>query len=73
MDLSLLQPLSEILNVSVTELLNGEQVSEDEINLKNETILLNTIDYTSTEINKAKKHKKIIIPKPIIFFIVSPS
>ena len=71
MDLSLLQPLSEILNVSVTELLNGEQVSEDEINLKNETILLNTIDYTSTEINKAKKHKKIIIPVTILITILS--
>ena len=71
MDLSLLQPLSEILNVSVTELLNGEQVSEDEINLKNETILLNTIDYTSKEINKAKKHKKIIIPVTILITILS--
>lgn len=71
MDLSLLQPLSEILNVSVTELLNGEQASEDEINPKNETILLNTIDYTSKEIKKAKKHKKIIIPVTILISILS--
>lgn len=71
MDLSLLQPLSEILNVSVTELLNGEQASEDEINPKNETILLNTIDYTSKEIKKVKKHKKIIIPVTILITILS--
>ena len=71
MDLSLLHPLSEILNVSVTELLNGEQASEDEINLKYETILLNTIDYTSKEIKKAKKHKKIIIPVTILITILS--
>lgn len=70
MDLSLLQPLSEILNVSVTELLNGEQASEDEINPKNETILLNTIDYTSKEIKKAKKHKKIIAPVTILITII---
>lgn len=71
MDLSLLQPLSEFLNVSVTELLIGEQASEDEINPKNETILLNTIDYTSKEIKKAKKHKKIIIPVTILISILS--
>lgn len=70
MDLSLLQPLSEILNVSVTELLIGEQASEDEINPKNETILLNTIDYASKEVKKAKKHKKIIAPVTILITII---
>ena len=70
MDLSLLQPLSEILNVSVTELLNGEQANEDEINPKNETTLLNTIDYASKEVKKTKKHKKIIAPVTILITII---
>ena len=39
MDLSLLKPLSEILGVSVTEILNGEKIDE-EIDLKSEEILI---------------------------------
>lgn len=41
MDLSLLKPLSEILGVSVTEILNGEKLDE-EIDLKSEEILIDT-------------------------------
>ena len=71
MDLSLLQPLSEILEISVTELLNGEAIKENEINTKSETVLLNTIDYTSKEMKKIKRNKIIIIPLTIIITILS--
>ena len=52
MDLSLLKPLSEILGVSVTEILNGEKIDE-EIDLKSEEILIDTLDYSVKE--KLKK------------------
>lgn len=51
MDLSLLQPLSKILNVTVTELLNGERASDNEQNLNNDTTLLN-VGYTSKDFKK---------------------
>ena len=51
MDLSLLKPLSEILGVSVTEILNGEKIDE-EIDLKSEEILIDTLDYSVKEIEK---------------------
>ena len=54
MDLSLLKPLSEILGVSVTEILNGEKIDE-EIDLKSEEILIDTLDYSVKEIEKVKK------------------
>ena len=60
MDLSLLKPLSEILGVSVTEILNGEKIDE-EIDLKSEEILIDTLDYSVKEIEKVKKNKFLII------------
>ena len=38
MDMSLLKPLSEILDVSVTEILNGERFSKEEINTQSEKV-----------------------------------
>ena len=40
MDMSLLKPLSEILDVSVTEILNGERFLKEEINTKSEKFLI---------------------------------
>lgn len=57
MDLSLLKPLSEILDVSVTEILNGERFSKEEINTQSEKVLISTLDYSSKEIKKVKKTK----------------
>lgn len=45
MDMSLLKPLSEILEVTITELLNGERVDKRNISFKSEEILVNTINY----------------------------
>lgn len=60
MDLSLLKPLSEILGVSVTELLNGEKIDKNNINDKSDEIITNTINYQSKE-NRRKENKYIFI------------
>ena len=71
MDLSLLKPLSKILEVSVTELLNGERVAIDEINFKSEEILIDTINYSSKKIQKVKKNKFLTIALTIVITILS--
>ena len=59
MDMSLLKPLSEILEVTITELLNGERVDKRNISFKSEEILVNTINYQTKE--KQKKENKYIL------------
>lgn len=54
MDMSLLKPLSEILEVTITELLNGERVNKRDISFKSEEILVNTINYQTKENQKRK-------------------
>ena len=71
MDLSLLKPLSKILGVSVTEILNGEKFRKDEINFKSEEILIDTLDYSAKEIRKVKKNKILMILLTIIITILS--
>ena len=71
MDLSLLKPLSKILGVSVTEILNGEKFRKDEINFKSEEILIDTLDYSAKEIKKVKKNKILMILLTIIITILS--
>lgn len=71
MDLSLLQPLSQILEVSVTELLNGERIIPEEISKKSEEVLVETIDYSSKKIKNFKKNKLLIILLTIIITISS--
>ena len=71
MDLSLLKPLSEILNVSVTEILNGEKFDKEEINSKSEELLIDTLDYSTNVIKKVKKNKVLIILLTIAFTILS--
>ena len=71
MDLSLLKPLSEILNVSVTEILNGEKFDKEEINSKSEELLIDTLDYSTNVIKKVKKNKVLIILLTILITILS--
>ena len=67
--MSLLKPLSEILDVSVTEILNGERFSKEEINTQSEKVLISTLDYSSKEIKKVKKRKWLTITLTIIITI----
>ena len=50
-DISVLIPLTEILNISLYDLLRGEKVNKKEV----EEILKNTINYSNSEINRKKK------------------
>lgn len=60
MDMSLLKPLSEILHVSVNEILQGEYLKDD-IKEKSEENILNTIDYSNDRLKKNNKSLGIII------------
>lgn len=53
MDISLLKPLSEILDVSITEVLNGEKI-DDNIKDKSNEIVEKTLVYAKDEIKKNK-------------------
>ena len=64
-DISVLIPLTEILNISLYDLLRGEKVYKKEV----EETLKNTINYSNSEINRTKK-KYITISSIIIFIIV---
>ena len=61
MDLSLLKPLSHILEVSVTEILNGERFTKEEIDSKSEETLIDTLDYSAKEIKKKISHCSICL------------
>lgn len=67
-DISVLIPLTEILNISLYDLLRGEKVNKKEV----EETLKNTINYSNSEINRKKK-KYITISSIIIFVIVLTS
>ncbi|MBQ2909666.1 MAG: helix-turn-helix transcriptional regulator [Bacilli bacterium] len=67
-DISVLIPLTEILNISLYDLLRGEKVNKKEV----EETLKNTINYSNSEINRKKK-KYIIISSIIVFVIVFTS
>lgn len=57
-DLSLFKPLSEILGISIAELLDGGKIDKNNIAYKNEEILTNTINYQTEKIRK-KENKYI--------------
>ena len=58
-DLSLLIPLSEELDITLNELLNGEKITNENIMKTTEESLKNTIDYSKKKIEK--EHQKISI------------
>ena len=68
MDMSLLKPLSEILDVSINEILNGEEIKEEELKSKTDEDLNNTIDYSNKKL-KRFKHKVLIVVLVILFSI----
>lgn len=68
MDVSLLKPLSEILEVSIVEILSGERIESDNIFDKSNEVVENTLDYSKEEIRKNKI--KIIASICIFIFII---
>lgn len=69
MDISLLKPLSEILNVSVTELLNGERIN-DSIKDKSNEVVESTLFYAKKEIKKNKFKSFIIVICILLILII---
>jgi len=66
MDISLLKPLSKLLKVSITEIINGERLLEDDVKLKTEEAIESTIKYSNKKIKKVKKKNQIILLTVII-------
>ena len=62
MDISLLKPLSEILGISVSELLNGQRIDKVDDEIINDTITASANIYV-------KREKKIIIKRMLILII----
>ncbi len=54
MDVSLLKPVCEILNISIVELLNGERIDEESIKNKSDDTIKNTIEYSNKRIKKSR-------------------
>lgn len=68
-DISLLIPLSEILDITVNELVNGELTKKDKIKEQSTISTKNTINYANTIIKKEKHKSYFIIILTIIVII----
>lgn len=68
MDMALLKPLSDILDVSINEILNGEEIKKEELKEKTDEVLNNTIDYSNKKLKKFK-HKVLLIILTFLFLI----
>lgn len=60
MDLSLLKPLSDVLGISIVELINGEKIDDENLYDKSTEAINNTLDYSKKEIKK-NKYKTIYL------------
>lgn len=68
-DLSLLNPLCDVLNISINELLSGKRLDKKDYQEKLEENIINTLDYTDKKIRKTKKSVMIILTVILIFGI----
>ena len=68
MDISLLKPLSEILGISVSELLNGQRIDKVDDKIINDTITASTNIYVKKE--KKKFIKKVLITISIFIILL---
>ena len=53
-DLSILKPLSEVLGISLNELLSGEYIMQENVAEKAEASIERTLEYSSQKIEKSK-------------------
>ena len=66
MDVSIMKPLSQLLKISIAELINGERNGNDDINLKTSDAIEKTLKYSNKKIKKIKKNSKLIVISIII-------
>lgn len=72
MDMSLLKPLCEILDISIVELLNGEKIENtNDYKEKSENVITNTINYSSNKIKKSKYKIIFLSSFATIIFILA--
>lgn len=71
MDMSLLEPLCKILDISIVELLNGEKIQRTEFKEKSEEVVTNTINYSQYEIKKTKYKNILGTILSIILIVIS--
>ena len=69
MDISLLKPLSECLDISIIELINGELIDENDVSKKSTEVIEKTLNYAKRNI-KINKRKAIITSCISILLIV---
>ena len=69
-DLSNIQLLCEILDISINELLNGERIKENQYQEKSEEIIVDTINYTENKLKKSKT-KFVTIFVVIVLIVLS--
>lgn len=68
-DLSLLEPLSNLLGITINELISGEKIKEEKVIPTLEKSLINTIDYSNQKIKS--EHKRVSILFMAIGSIIS--
>ncbi len=61
MDMSLLKPLSELLGVSINEILNGEKIKDSDLKEKTEEVLNKTIQYSNNKLKRFRKRVFILV------------
>ena len=69
MDISLLKPLSEILEVSIVELINGEKIEVDNVYIKSDEVVENTLNYAEDKIKKNKIKIILRVVTSIVFIV----
>jgi len=68
-DTSLLKPLSDLLGITVNELLCGERIENEDIKTKSEEVIVNTLKYTDKEIKQNRISMYIIVFGVFLFVI----
>lgn len=68
-DLSLLEPLSKELDITLNELLAGEEIVKEEVVEYSEQNLIQTIDYTDKKIKDEHKKNIFIYYRAWYFYI----
>jgi len=69
-DLSLLIPISEILEVSLNELLAGESLSKEEAAEQAENSIVMAIDFSNKKVQKLRKKYAFLIALVLILFVI---
>lgn len=70
MDISFLVPVSEILEVSVLEIINDERVIDKNILCKSDEVLVNTLEYAQNKVQKNVIYNKIITFILILIIVI---